>query len=114
MGSIQSWWALSVSCHNQPIFVIILDVRGVDGYFLPDMVNYAREYASLGGNTQAIRRWVRKTTQDYSQHQRVRRIGTYIIIPPLTQYIVHRSLFAWLVAGSSIMKRRIRLPREGV
>ncbi|KAK0474177.1 hypothetical protein IW261DRAFT_567902 [Armillaria novae-zelandiae] len=46
------------------------DVRGFYGYFLPDMENYAREYASLGGNTQAIRRWVRKTTQDYSQHLR--------------------------------------------
>ncbi|KAK0237697.1 hypothetical protein EDD85DRAFT_831412 [Armillaria nabsnona] len=51
------------------------DVRDVDRYFLPDMVNYAREYASLGGNTQTIRRWVRKTTQDYSEHQRLVRMA---------------------------------------
>lgn len=51
------------------------DFRGFYGYFLPDMVNYAREYASLGGNTQAIRRWVRKTTQEYSQHLRVVRMA---------------------------------------
>ncbi|KAK0494520.1 hypothetical protein EDD18DRAFT_1174768 [Armillaria luteobubalina] len=46
------------------------DVRGFYGYFLPDMEKYAREYASLGGSTQAIRRWARKTTRDYSQHMR--------------------------------------------
>ncbi|SJK98812.1 uncharacterized protein ARMOST_02081 [Armillaria ostoyae] len=51
------------------------DVQGFYGYFLPDMVNYAREYASMGGNPQAIRRWVRKTSQNYGQHLRLVRMA---------------------------------------
>ncbi|KAK0458071.1 uncharacterized protein EV420DRAFT_411329 [Desarmillaria tabescens] len=51
------------------------DVQGFYGYFLPDMVQYAREYDSLGGDKQAIRRWVRKTTQEYDQRQRLVRMA---------------------------------------